>query len=75
MELGYLSMTDRTLKMTELLLKLNHNSLGHLTFQVGFNKTLRPSEVSKASKVRQVSQPVRAKQAWNGGPVQADCTV
>ena len=45
------------------------------TFLVAFNKTLRASKASRASEAGQVSQPVPAKRAVTGGPVQADHTV
>ena len=48
-------MTNRTLKMTDLLMTLNLAS-----FSVVFNKTLKASEAREASKSRHVSQPVRA---------------
>ena len=40
-------MTERTLKMTNLLMTLNLASLLHLTLCVVFNKTLRASETGK----------------------------
>ena len=50
--------TNRTLKMTDLLTTLNLTSLQHLTFRVEFNETMRTSAASRASKAGQVSQPV-----------------
>ena len=50
-------------------------TLRDLTFRVAFNKTLRASKESGASKAGQVSQPVPGKQAGAGGPVQGNHTV
>ena len=61
-------MTNHRLSMTNLLTTLNHSSL---TFHVVFNKTLRESEATGASKPVQVSQPMQTKQVGAGGPVQA----
>ena len=43
--------------------------------RVACDKTVRASEARGASEAGEVSQPVRAKQAGAGGPVQADRTV
>ena len=51
------------------------NKVKDLTFRVAFNKTVRASKASGASEAGEVSQPVRAKRAGAGGPVQADRTV
>ena len=50
-------------------------SLRDLNVHVAFNKTVRASKPSWASKAGQVSEPVWEKQAVAGGPVQGDRTV
>ena len=67
-------MTDQTLVRWPT--KVNYvkkvNKVKDFTFHVAFNKTLRASEASEASKAWQVCQPVRVKQAGAEGPVQAN---
>ena len=48
-------MTDCTLKMTDLLMRLILTFLQQFTFYVVFYKTLRASKASRASKAGQVS--------------------
>ena len=50
-------------------------TLNLLHIRAVLNNIKRVSEVSKASKSGQVSQPVRGKQAGARGPVHADSTV
>ena len=57
------------LSMTDLLTKLNLNSLRHLIFHVVFNKILSANKVRRPSEAGQVSQPVPGQLARAGRPV------